>query len=161
MAATHDRQRALDGSFRAGVRALGHLREAGTAVSVNAQLNAWSWRELPALLEGLIEQHAHAWQLQRTVPMGGAAERPEPLLQPYQLLEVLPLIASVHARAEANGVRIPGRARREASDARCARADADGGCVRGPGDDGDERDDYGRRSRDARRRLVTGRGTAG
>jgi MoaA/NifB/PqqE/SkfB family radical SAM enzyme len=106
MEATHDQQRALDGSFRAGVRALGHLRDAGIPVSVNTQVNAWSWRELPSLLEVLIEQHAHAWQLQLTVPMGRAADRPEILLQPYQLLEVLPLIASLWPRAEAAGVRI-------------------------------------------------------
>jgi radical SAM protein with 4Fe4S-binding SPASM domain len=106
MEATHDRQRALDGSFRAAVRALGYLREAGVPVSVNTQVNAWSWRELPELLEVLIEQHAHAWQLQLTVPMGRAADRPEILLQPYQLLEVLPLIAGLHPRAAAKGVRI-------------------------------------------------------
>ncbi|HKO90313.1 MAG TPA: radical SAM protein, partial [Polyangiaceae bacterium] len=104
--ATHDRQRALDGSFRAGVRALGHLRQAGIPVSVNTQVNSWSWRELPELLEVLIEQHAHSWQLQLTVPMGRAADRPEILLQPYELLEVFSLIASLQPRAEAAGVRI-------------------------------------------------------
>ena len=35
MAAAHHRQRALDGSFRAGVRALEHFRAAGIRVSVN------------------------------------------------------------------------------------------------------------------------------
>jgi radical SAM protein with 4Fe4S-binding SPASM domain len=104
--ATHDRQRALDGSFRAAVRALGYLREAGIAVSVNTQINSWSWRELPELLDVLIEQRAHAWQLQLTVPMGRAADRPEILLQPYELLEVFPLIAGLKPRAEAAGVRI-------------------------------------------------------
>jgi len=88
------------------VRALEHLRGAGIAVSVNTQINNWSWRELPELLEVLIAQHAHAWQLQLTVPMGRAADRPEILLQPYELLEVFPLIASLHPRAEAAGVRV-------------------------------------------------------
>jgi len=106
MEGAHDRQRALDGAFRAGLRALEHFRAAGLLVSVNTQINAWSWRDLPQLLDVLIEQHAHAWQLQLTVPMGRAADRPELLLQPYDLLEVLPLIASLHARAEMAGVRI-------------------------------------------------------
>jgi radical SAM protein with 4Fe4S-binding SPASM domain len=106
MEPAHDRQRALDGSFRAGVRALEHLRAAGIPISVNTQINAWSWRDLPELLEVLSEQRAHAWQLQLTVPMGRAADRPEILLQPYQLLEVFPLIASLVPRAEAAGVRI-------------------------------------------------------
>jgi radical SAM protein with 4Fe4S-binding SPASM domain len=104
--ASHDRQRALDGSFRAAVRALEHLRAAGIAVCVNTQLNRWSWRDLPELLEVLIAQHAHAWQLQLTVPKGRAADRPELLLQPYELLEVFPLIARLHPRAEAAGVRV-------------------------------------------------------
>ncbi|HVZ34888.1 MAG TPA: radical SAM protein [Polyangiaceae bacterium] len=68
MEAAHDRQRALDGSFRAAVRALENLRAAGIAVSVNTQINAWSWQDLPELLEVLIAQRAHAWQLQLTVP---------------------------------------------------------------------------------------------
>jgi radical SAM protein with 4Fe4S-binding SPASM domain len=106
MEAAHDRQRALDGSFRAALRALENLRAAGIAVSVNTQINAWSWRELPELLEVLIEQRAHAWQLQLTVPMGRAADRPEILLQPYQLLEVFPLLARLQPRAEAHGVRV-------------------------------------------------------
>jgi radical SAM protein with 4Fe4S-binding SPASM domain len=106
MESAHDRQRALDGSFRAGVRALEHLRTAGIPVSVNTQINAWSWRELPQLLDVLIEQRVHAWQLQLTVPMGRAADRPELLLQPYQLLDVFPLIAGLFPRAEAAGVRI-------------------------------------------------------
>jgi hypothetical protein len=38
---------------------------------------------LRACLDPLaIEQRAHAWQLQLTVPMGRAADRPELLLQP-------------------------------------------------------------------------------
>lgn len=104
--ATHDRQRALAGSFRAAVRALGHLHDAGIPVSVNTQVNSWSWQELPGLLEVLIEQHVRAWQLQLTVPMGRAADRPEILLQPYQLLEVFPLLASLYPRADTAGVAV-------------------------------------------------------
>jgi len=106
MAAAHDRQRALDGSFRAGVRALENLRATGIPVSVNTQINAWSWTEL---LEVLVEQLAHAWQRQLTVPMGWAAERPEILLQPYQLLEVFPVLA--HPLPRADGARPIRRAR--------------------------------------------------
>lgn len=104
--ATHDRLRALNGSYRAAVRALTVLRAAGIPVSVNSQINRWSWRELPALLEVLIEQRAHAWQLALTVPMGRAADRPEILLQPYELLEVFPVLAQLQPRAEAAGVRL-------------------------------------------------------
>jgi radical SAM protein with 4Fe4S-binding SPASM domain len=104
--ATHDRLRALDGSYAAALRALAHLGEAGIPVSVNTQINRWTWRDLPALLDVLIERRAHGWQLALTVPMGRAADRPELLLQPYELLEVFPLLAGLQPRAEAAGVRI-------------------------------------------------------
>jgi len=104
--AVHDRLRALDGSYRAALGALSNLRAVGIPVSVNTQINRWTWQDLPALLEVLIEQRAHAWQLALTVPMGRAADEPEMLLQPYQLLEVFPLIAGLQPRAKAHGIRI-------------------------------------------------------
>jgi radical SAM protein with 4Fe4S-binding SPASM domain len=104
--AAHDQLRGLDGSYRAALRAIAHTRAAGIPVSVNTQLNRVSWRDLPGLLEVLIEQGAHAWQLQLTVPMGRAADRPELLLQPYELLELFPLLAALHPRATAAGVHI-------------------------------------------------------
>jgi radical SAM protein with 4Fe4S-binding SPASM domain len=104
--AVHDRLRALDGSYRAALGAMKNLREVGVPVSVNTQINRWTWRRLPDLLLVLIEQRAHAWQLALTVPMGRAADEPEMLLQPYELLEVFPLIARLHPRAKAAGIRI-------------------------------------------------------
>ena len=40
---------------------------------------------------------AHAWQIQLTVAMGRAADEPEVLLQPYDLLELFPLLARLEA----------------------------------------------------------------
>ncbi len=102
----HDRLRGLDGSYRAAIEALCNLRRAGVPVSVNTQLNRLTWRHLPELLEVLIEQGAHAWQLALTVPMGRAADQPELLLQPYELLEVFPVIASLYPRADSANIRI-------------------------------------------------------
>jgi radical SAM protein with 4Fe4S-binding SPASM domain len=104
--AVHDRVRALDGSFRAARAALANLRAAGIPVSVNTQINALSWSCLPELLEVLIAEGAHAWQLALTVPMGRAADHPELILQPYQLLDVFPVIASLVPRADAANIRI-------------------------------------------------------
>jgi radical SAM protein with 4Fe4S-binding SPASM domain len=104
--AVHDRLRGLDGSWRAAREALVNLRRAGVPVSVNTQINRWTWRHLPELLELLVEHGAHAWQLALTVPMGRAADRPEMLLQPYELLEVFPALAALYPRAEAAGIRI-------------------------------------------------------
>ena len=49
---------------------------------------------------------AHAWLVQLTVPMGRAADRPELLLQPYELLDLFPRLAAIAARAQADGVRL-------------------------------------------------------
>ena len=76
MGATHDRLRAVDGSYSAALRSMKHLRDAGVPVSVNTQINRLTQHELPALLEVLIENRVHAWQLQLTVPMGRAADEP-------------------------------------------------------------------------------------
>jgi len=104
--ATHDRLRGVKGSYRAAVEALGHLRSAGVAVSVNTQINRLSAKDLPAVLETLIAARAHSWQIQLTVAMGRGADEPEVLLEPYDLLEVFPLIADLKARCDEAGVRL-------------------------------------------------------
>ena len=106
---THDQQRGVRGSFAAALEAVRHLREAGVAVSANTQINKLSMPELPALLELLIERGVHSWQLQLTVAMGRAADHPEWLLQPYDLLELFPQIGQLAARCrEADVLLWPG-----------------------------------------------------
>lgn len=107
--AVHDRLRGLSGSHRAARAALSNLRAAGVLVSVNTQINHETWRHLPEVLELLVEHGAHSWQLAMTVPMGRAADNPELLLQPYELLDVFPLLAGLQARAQAASIRmLPG-----------------------------------------------------
>jgi radical SAM protein with 4Fe4S-binding SPASM domain len=104
--ATHDRLRGVSGSFESAVAAIKNLRASGIPVSVNSQINRLTQNQLPQVLDVLIENGCHGWQLQLTVPMGRAADAPEVLLQPYELLEVFPLIAGLKPRADAAGVRI-------------------------------------------------------
>lgn len=98
---THDRLRALRGSHRAAMQALENLARAGLARSTNTQINAWNIREIPALLELLIPTGIHAWQVQFTVAMGRAVDEPDMLLEPYQMLELLPMLARLKARTDA------------------------------------------------------------
>jgi len=104
--AVHDRLRGLSGSHRAARAALANLRAAGVLVSANTQINRETWRRLPEVLELLIEHGAHAWQLAMTVPMGRAADHPELLLQPYELLDVFPALAELNLRAQAANIRM-------------------------------------------------------
>jgi radical SAM protein with 4Fe4S-binding SPASM domain len=95
---THDRQRGVRGSFDSALAALENATEAGIPVSANTQINRWSMPELPALLELLIERGIHSWQIQITVPMGRAADEPELILQPYDLLELFPMLDALADR---------------------------------------------------------------
>jgi radical SAM protein with 4Fe4S-binding SPASM domain len=105
MRATHDRLRGVNGSFDAALAGLANLRAAGMPVSANTQIGGTSWRELPELLELLIEQKVHSWQLQLTTAMGRVADDPSLLLQPWELLEVMPLLAQLSERATQAKVR--------------------------------------------------------
>jgi radical SAM protein with 4Fe4S-binding SPASM domain len=101
--AAHDHQRGR-GSFAAARVALANLRAAGVPVSVNTQLNRVSAPDLEALLEVLTDEHAHAWQVQLTVPMGRAADRPDWLLQPEDLLSIFPRLAAVAEEGRRRGI---------------------------------------------------------
>lgn len=96
---THDRLRAVAGSFDAALATMGHFRDAGIRVYNNTQINRLTWPDLPDLLEVLIEHGTRAWQIMVTVPMGRAADEPDVLLQPYDLLEVFPLLSKLKHRA--------------------------------------------------------------
>jgi MoaA/NifB/PqqE/SkfB family radical SAM enzyme len=104
--ASHDRLRGASGSFRAALAALEHLEAVGLQRSTNTQINRWNLHDIPAVLEEVAARGIHAWQIQFTVAMARAADHPSMLLQPYQLLEVMPMIARLKARADELGVRI-------------------------------------------------------
>jgi radical SAM protein with 4Fe4S-binding SPASM domain len=106
LADTHDHLRALDGSFAAALRALDNLRAAKLPRSVNTQLNGHNLHHIEALLELLGGYDIHSWQIQITVAMGRAADHPELLLQPWQMLELMPLVARLDARCKQLGVRL-------------------------------------------------------
>jgi len=90
---THNMQRGTSDSFDRAIDAARRIAASPMQLAVNTQINRLSMVELVALADLLIELGAEAWQLQLTVPMGRAADRPEMILQPYDLLELFPLIA--------------------------------------------------------------------
>ncbi|MCA9673730.1 MAG: SPASM domain-containing protein, partial [Myxococcales bacterium] len=103
-AATHDRLRGVAGAHAAALAAMRALRDGGVPVSVNTQINRWSLAELPAVLDTLIAHGAHSWQLQLTVAMGRAADTPDLLLQPYDLLTLFPMLDTLLDRCRAADV---------------------------------------------------------
>ena len=93
LAGTHDTLRGMQGSFEAAVGAAQRIVATGIiGLGINTQINRLSMPELPALADLLGDIGAKAWQVQLTVALGRAADRPTLLLQPFHLLDLFPLL---------------------------------------------------------------------
>lgn len=101
---THDRMRHLRGSWRGAMTALDRLRAAGLPTASNINLNRLNHRDLEPLYDQLRARGIASWQVQLTAPLGRAADRPELLLQPWDLLDVVPRVAAQKDRARADGI---------------------------------------------------------
>jgi radical SAM protein with 4Fe4S-binding SPASM domain len=103
---THAALRGVRGSFDAALEAFANARAAGIPVAANTQIGRHSLPELEAIYDVVAAQRIHGWQLQLTVAMGRAADEPSLLLEPYQMLDLMPRLARIKARADADGVRV-------------------------------------------------------
>ena len=103
--ATHDHIRALDGSFDLAIRALRAFRDAGLPTSSNTHINRLNLRQVPELFELLVGEKIRSWMMQFTVAMGRAADEDGLLLEPYQVLEAIPMLARMKHRADEAGVK--------------------------------------------------------
>jgi radical SAM protein with 4Fe4S-binding SPASM domain len=101
---THDALRGTPGSWSAAFDSLQRLREAGIPIACNTQINRLSAPELPLIYADIVEAGCRAWQIHLTVPMGRAAERPEILLQPPELLDLFPLLDELVVWARRDGL---------------------------------------------------------
>ena len=97
--ATHDRVRASPGSFRAGMRTLELARELGFITSVNTQIHRLVVDELRALCGQLQAKGIRGWRCQLTAPMGRAADRPEWILQPWEVIDVIDTLGALQLEA--------------------------------------------------------------
>lgn len=101
---THDLMRASPGSFAAATAALVALRNAGIATASNINLNRLNSGDLEPLYEHLAAHGISSWQVQLTAPLGRAADRPAMLLQPWDLLDLVPRITALKQRAWREGI---------------------------------------------------------
>jgi radical SAM protein with 4Fe4S-binding SPASM domain len=104
--ATHDRLRGVAGSYRSAFAAMRAAREQGLRLSCNTQINRLSMPIFGDILEAIAAAGVKAWQIQLTVPMGRAADEPDILLQPHDLLELFPLLGAIKKRCDELGVRL-------------------------------------------------------
>jgi Y-X(10)_GDL-associated radical SAM protein len=109
LANLHDRLRNVPGSFDRALDTLRRANKLGLAISVNTQIGAETMADLPALMDAIIAVGAKQWQIQLTVAMGNAVDNDHLLLQPYQLLELMPILAQLHREGLKRGLlMIPG-----------------------------------------------------
>ena len=100
---THDRLRGVKGSYDAAFKALRLIRKYGITSSVNTQITSLVIPQLRELMNLFIEAGATGWQVQLTVAMGRAADNPELLLQPYEMLELMPLLTELYREGADRG----------------------------------------------------------
>ncbi len=93
----HDLLRGNAGSHAAALRALDNARDVGMVTTANTQVNRLNYRRLRETLAPLFARGIEAWQLQLTTPMGHAADRPEWLLEPFRIVEVIDTLAEIQA----------------------------------------------------------------
>lgn len=105
-ATTHDALRGVDGSHRAALEAFEHLRRAGVAVAANTQVNRRNLAELEHLFQVVSQNGCHGWQVFLTVPMGRASDQEDLILQPSDLLTLMPKLQELHERASVQGFRL-------------------------------------------------------
>jgi Y-X(10)_GDL-associated radical SAM protein len=102
--ALHDEIRGVKGSFRSAMQALELLRKYDIPSGCNTQIGSRTMPELRGILHEIAKRGAKGWQIQLTVAMGNAVDNDHLLLQPYELLELMPLLAELHEEARTLGV---------------------------------------------------------
>lgn len=102
-ARVHDRLRGVRGAHASAVSALRAVADAGMQHSVVTQINRLSWPVLGDVVDRVIDAKCIAWKFMLTVPMGRAADEPDVLLEPYDLVALYPDLMREVARCEAGG----------------------------------------------------------
>lgn len=101
---SHDRLRGVRGAHASAVLALEAARAVGMQRSIITQLNRLSSPGIESVVDLAIAHEVAAWKFMLTVPMGRAADEPDVLLQPFDLLTLYPELVRAVERCEANGV---------------------------------------------------------
>ena len=91
----HDVLRNRVGSFEAGIKAMKLAKAAGMNVTSNTQVNQLTLGRFKETADAVREAGAIVWRIQLTVPMGRAADRPEWLLQPWQMVDAVNELAAI------------------------------------------------------------------
>jgi len=97
--AIHDELRGNVGSFAAAMQTLDNARDAGLVITANTQFNRLNFRHIRETYALLREKGIQTWQVQLTVPMGRAADKPEWIIEPWRVIEIVETLAELQAEA--------------------------------------------------------------
>lgn len=97
----HDALRGNAGSFDAALRALEAGRDAGLFITSNMQINKLNMHQLPELKATLAAVGVRAWQVQLTGPIGRAADHPEWIVDPWDVVPIIDTLARIQLDAMA------------------------------------------------------------
>jgi radical SAM protein with 4Fe4S-binding SPASM domain len=103
---SHDMQRGVKGSFDSAMAAFENLRAVKIPVAANTQINRVNLHEIPAVFDLLCEKKIHGWQMQLTTAMGRAGDETNMLLEPWQVLDVMPMLVELKKKADAAQPRV-------------------------------------------------------
>jgi radical SAM protein with 4Fe4S-binding SPASM domain len=95
----HDRIRGNLGSHHAAVQALRNAGAVGMALSANTQVNRLTADHLVETARQLRGLGVQAWQPQLTGPLGRAADRPDWILEPWRIVDVVDTLAEIQKEA--------------------------------------------------------------
>jgi radical SAM protein with 4Fe4S-binding SPASM domain len=98
-ARVHDKLRGNLGSHRAAIGALDAARDVGLVVTANTQINRLNQDLLRETCGELRRHGIQSWQVQLTVPMGRAADRPEWIIEPSAVVEIVRTLAALQLEA--------------------------------------------------------------
>ncbi len=100
----HDLIRATKGSWEAAINALEVLRAAGLPTMGNTHFNRLNADQVEDLYELFKRLGVSSWLLILTIPLGRGADRPDMLLQPWDLLTLMPTLARLKQRGLDEGL---------------------------------------------------------
>ena len=98
-APTHDTLRGNRGSHAAALAAIEGARALGFVVTANTQINRLTQGVLWETSALLRDRGVRAWQVQFTTPMGNAADHPEWLIEPSEVVPVIDTLAAIQLDA--------------------------------------------------------------
>lgn len=104
----HDELRASRGSHKAALAAMDNALAAGLVLTSNSQINRLNAGLLPETLAPIAARRVKVWRCQLTVPMGRAADRPDWILEPWRILDVIDTLGEMQLEiareAQARGI---------------------------------------------------------